>query len=82
MLDWKFRELGSQVLLSAVGPRADHLAGKRPEVAEGEAGLIRVFDLANVFSVAAIQTEILPFGVVTALNWLAVRNWPSRVAAR
>jgi hypothetical protein len=29
------------------------------EVAEGEAGLIRVFDLANVFSVAAIQTEDL-----------------------
>ncbi|HTY87399.1 MAG TPA: hypothetical protein VMB80_08035 [Candidatus Acidoferrum sp.] len=24
---------------------------------EGEAGLIRVFDLANVFSVLAIQTE-------------------------
>jgi Acyl-protein synthetase, LuxE len=29
------------------------------EVAEGETGLIRVFDLANVFSVAAIQTEDL-----------------------
>ena len=29
------------------------------EVADGEAGLIRVFDLANVFSVAAIQTEDL-----------------------
>ncbi len=29
------------------------------EVAEGEAGLIRIFDLANVFSVAAIQTEDL-----------------------
>ncbi|TAL03357.1 MAG: hypothetical protein EPO07_06330 [Verrucomicrobia bacterium] len=29
------------------------------EVAEGEAGLIRVFDLANVFSVFAIQTEDL-----------------------
>jgi len=29
------------------------------EVAEGEAGLIRVFDLANVFSVMAIQTEDL-----------------------
>jgi hypothetical protein len=27
------------------------------EVADGETGLIRVFDLANVFSVAAIQTE-------------------------
>ena len=27
------------------------------EAAEGEAGLIRVFDLANVYSVAAIQTE-------------------------
>lgn len=29
------------------------------EVGEGEAGLIRVLDLANVFSVAAIQTEDL-----------------------
>jgi hypothetical protein len=29
------------------------------EVREGEAGLIRIFDLANVFSVAAIQTEDL-----------------------
>ncbi len=29
------------------------------EVADGETGLIRVFDLANVFSVAAVQTEDL-----------------------
>jgi len=29
------------------------------EVANGETGLIRIFDLANVFSVAAIQTEDL-----------------------
>ena len=29
------------------------------EVAEGETGLIRVFDLANVFSVLAVQTEDL-----------------------
>src|SRR5262249_23981444 len=29
------------------------------EVNEGETGLIRVFDLANVFSVMAIQTEDL-----------------------
>jgi hypothetical protein len=29
------------------------------EVAEGETGLIRLFDLANVFSVAAVQTEDL-----------------------
>jgi hypothetical protein len=29
------------------------------EVRDGETGLIRVFDLANVFSVAAIQTEDL-----------------------
>ena len=29
------------------------------EVADGETGLIRVFDLANVFSIAAIQTEDL-----------------------
>jgi hypothetical protein len=31
------------------------------EVADGETGLIRAFDLANVFSVAAIQTEDLGF---------------------
>jgi hypothetical protein len=29
------------------------------EVADGETGLIRVFDLANIFSVLAIQTEDL-----------------------
>ena len=29
------------------------------EAAEGEVGLLRVFDLANVFSVMAIQTEDL-----------------------
>ena len=29
------------------------------EVADGETGLIRIFDLANVFSVMAIQTEDL-----------------------
>ena len=29
------------------------------EVAEGRTGLIRVFDLANVFSVMAVQTEDL-----------------------
>jgi hypothetical protein len=29
------------------------------EVAEGEIGIIRIFDLANVFSVAAVQTEDL-----------------------
>ena len=29
------------------------------EVAEGETGILRIFDLANVFSVAAIQTEDL-----------------------
>jgi len=29
------------------------------EVGEGETGLIRIFDLANIFSVAAIQTEDL-----------------------
>jgi hypothetical protein len=28
-------------------------------VADGETGLIRIFDLANVFSVVAIQTEDL-----------------------
>jgi hypothetical protein len=29
------------------------------EVRDGETGLIRIFDLANVFSVAAVQTEDL-----------------------
>jgi hypothetical protein len=29
------------------------------EVADGEKGLLRIFDLANVFSVMAIQTEDL-----------------------
>jgi len=29
------------------------------EVSDGETGLIRVFDLANVYSVMAIQTEDL-----------------------
>ena len=29
------------------------------EVAEGEAGIVRIFDLANVFSVAAVRTEDL-----------------------
>ena len=28
-------------------------------MADGETGIIRIFDLANVFSVAAIQTEDL-----------------------
>ena len=36
-----------------VSPETGH------EVADGETGLIRVFDLANVYSVAAIQTEDL-----------------------
>ena len=29
------------------------------EVAEGETGLVRIFDLANIFSVLAVQTEDL-----------------------
>jgi hypothetical protein len=37
------------------------------EVADGETGLIRIFDLANVFSVAAIQTEDL--GIRRTLAW-------------
>ncbi len=36
-----------------ISPETNH------EVRDGETGLIRVFDLANVFSVAAIQTEDL-----------------------
>ena len=31
----------------------------RREVADGETGLLRIFDLANIFSVAAIETEDL-----------------------
>ena len=31
----------------------------RCEVRDGESGLVRVFDLANVFSVLAVQTEDL-----------------------
>ena len=36
-----------------VSPESGH------EVEEGETGLIRVFDLANVYSVMAVQTEDL-----------------------
>ena len=43
----------------AVGAGANHSPETGREVADGETGLIRVFDLANVFSVAAIQTEDL-----------------------
>jgi len=41
------------VRVQIVSPETGH------EVAEGETGLIRVFDLANVYSVMAIQTEDL-----------------------
>ena len=43
----------------AVGARANHLAGNRPRSCRRRNRLIRIFDLANVFSVAAIQTEDL-----------------------
>jgi hypothetical protein len=48
------------------------------EVAEGETGLIRVFDLANVYSVMAIQTEDLGIrrGDGFALAGRAVRAEP------
>ncbi len=41
------------VRVQIISPETGH------EVADGETGLIRIFDLANVFSVAAIQTEDL-----------------------
>jgi hypothetical protein len=41
------------VRVQIISPETGH------EVAEGETGLIRIYDLANVFSVAAIQTEDL-----------------------
>ena len=62
--DWEFHPPSS-----VVRPRAFHFppwarvqiispeTGR--EVADGETGLVRIFDLANVFSVAAIQTEDL-----------------------
>ncbi len=40
------------------------------EVGEGETGMIRVFDLANVFSVLAVQTEDLGIGRRTGFELL------------
>ena len=40
------------------------------EVADGGAGIIRVFDLANVFSVAAVQTEDLGLRRGTGFEFL------------
>ncbi len=67
-------ELGSQAYDAVVGSTAGHKRIFRfphwvqtqivspdtgREVAEGQTGLIRVFDLANVFSAVAVQTEDL-----------------------
>jgi hypothetical protein len=67
--EYGMSELSSQAYDSAIHPRVFQFppwarvqiispeTGR--EVADGETGLIRVFDLANVFSVMAIQTEDL-----------------------
>ena len=67
--EYGMSELGSQAYDAGNGGRHFHFppwartqivspeTGR--EVGEGETGLIRIFDLANVFSVAAIQTEDL-----------------------
>jgi len=43
----------------SLGQSANHSSETGREVGKGETGLIRVFDLANVYSVMAIQTEDL-----------------------
>ena len=43
------------------------------EVAEGETGLIRIFDLANVFSVVVVQTEDL--GIRRAEGFELIGRW-------
>jgi hypothetical protein len=67
--EYGMSELSSQAYDSSIHPRVFQFppwarvqivspeTGR--EVAEGETGLVRIFDLANVFSVAAIQTEDL-----------------------
>ncbi len=50
---WRHFSFPSWTRVQIVSPETGH------EVADGEAGLIRIFDLANVFSVMAIQTEDL-----------------------
>ena len=50
------------------------------EVNEGGTGLLQIFDLANVFSVAAIQTEDLAQNEETVLNCWAVGSWRNPVA--
>ena len=67
--EYGMSELSSQAYDSGIHPRAFRFPPWARvqiispetgcEVAEGETGLIRIFDLANVFSVAAIQTEDL-----------------------
>ncbi len=67
--EYGMSELSSQAYDSGIHPRAFRFPPwvrvqivspeTGCEVAEGETGLIRIFDLANVFSVAAIQTEDL-----------------------
>jgi hypothetical protein len=67
--EYGMSELSSQAYDSAIHPRIFRFppwaraqiispeTGR--EVADGETGLIRIFDLANVYSVAAVQTEDL-----------------------
>ena len=52
------------------------------EVAEGETGLIRIFDLANVFSVAAIQTEDLGVRRGDGFELIGRARSPNRAAVR
>jgi phenylacetate-coenzyme A ligase PaaK-like adenylate-forming protein len=70
--EYGMSELSSQAYTSPLAPRPSHLFHFPPwarvqmispetghEVNDGETGLIRVFDLANVYSVMAVQTEDL-----------------------
>ena len=50
---WRYFRFPPWARVKIISPETGH------EVADGETGLIRVFDLANVFSVMAIQTEDL-----------------------
>ena len=52
------------------------------EVADGETGLIRVFDLANVFSVMAIQTEDLGIRRGDGFELIGRATWPNRAVVR
>jgi hypothetical protein len=56
----QFKEAASRVFFFPPWARAQIISPETGcEVAEGGTGLIRIFDLANVYSVMAIQTEDL-----------------------